>query len=255
MAQDDYYYEIQLTNKQLVFYFLAGSAALVLSFLAGVKVGRGVEETASADAGGVRRVVEDRIVPEEPPATRPPQGAEDLTYAQRLEGDKLDDTLEKPGASEAKATTPAPKTLPSAKPAASKPPAAAVLKASPTPVPRPVASAPPTPAPVATAKPASPTPAAATKTTSQPASSAGAGAGGGTFTIQVGAFKDRATAESEVARLKGKGYAAYVVAPDGPEGGLFNVRVGTYPERSDAERTQNKLRDEEKYKPFIVRNP
>lgn len=239
MAQDDYYYEIQLTNKQLVFYFLAGSAALVLSFLAGVKVGRGVEETASADAGGVRRVVEDRIVPEEPPPTRPPQTAEDLTYAQRLEGDKRDDTLERPGASESKATTPAPKTLPTTKPVASKAPTAAVPKASPTPVP----------------KPAPPTPAAATKTTAQPASSAGAGAGGGTFTIQVGAFKDRATAESEVARLKGKGYAAYVVAPDGPEGGLFNVRVGTYPERSDAERTQNKLRDEEKYKPFIVRNP
>jgi hypothetical protein len=24
VAQDDYYYEIQLTNKQLVFYFMAG---------------------------------------------------------------------------------------------------------------------------------------------------------------------------------------------------------------------------------------
>ena len=43
MAQDDYYYEIQLTNKQLVFYFMAGAAGLVLSFLAGVMVGRGVE--------------------------------------------------------------------------------------------------------------------------------------------------------------------------------------------------------------------
>ena len=32
MAQDDYYYEIQLTNKQLVFYFMAGAAGLVLSF-------------------------------------------------------------------------------------------------------------------------------------------------------------------------------------------------------------------------------
>jgi len=43
LAQDDYYYEIQLTNKQLVFYFMAGAAGLVLSFLAGVMVGRGVE--------------------------------------------------------------------------------------------------------------------------------------------------------------------------------------------------------------------
>jgi cell division septation protein DedD len=234
LAQDDYYYEIQLTNKQLVFYFLAGSAALVLSFLAGVKVGRGVEETASADVGGVRRVVEDRIVPEEPPPTRPPQAAEDLTYAQRLEGDKVDDTLEKPGAAEAKT------------------PAAAPPKAS-TPAPKPVATLAPTPIPAASAKPATPKPAPPTaKPDVQPAANAKPGAG--TFTIQVGAFKDRATADSVVARLKGKGYLAYVVAPDGPEAGLFNVRVGTYPARVDAERTQTKLRDEEKYKPFIVRN-
>ena len=43
MAQDDYYYEIQLTNKQLVFYFMAGATGLILSFLAGVMVGRGVD--------------------------------------------------------------------------------------------------------------------------------------------------------------------------------------------------------------------
>ena len=43
VAQDDYYYEIQLTNKQLVFYFMAGATGLILSFLAGVMVGRSVE--------------------------------------------------------------------------------------------------------------------------------------------------------------------------------------------------------------------
>jgi len=235
LAQDDYYYEIQLTNKQLVFYFLAGSAALVLSFLAGVKVGRGVEETASADAG-VRRVVEDRIVPEEPAATRPPQAAEDLTYAQRLEGEKLDDTLEKPGAA-------GPKPLPSPRVAAAQP--VATMPAKPlTPAPKPSAAA-PKPAPAATPSTAPPPVSVVAKPT--PATN-------GTFAIQVGAFKDRATADSVVTRLKAKGYAAYVVAPDGPEGGLFNVRVGSYPARDEAERAQAKLRDEEKYKPFIVRN-
>ena len=34
------------------------------------------------------------------------------------------------------------------------------------------------------------------------------------FTIQVGAFKDKATADSVVTRLKGKGFAAYLVAPE-----------------------------------------
>ena len=224
MAQDDYYYEIQLTNKQLVFYFLAGSAALVLSFLAGVKVGRGVEETASADAGG-RRVVEDRIVPEEPPATRPP-AAEDLTYAQRLESEKLDDSLDKPV------------------------PAAASPQAT-----RAATPAPPKPAATATPRPSAPPPTtAAAKATPRPAPKPAAPAGAaGSFTIQVGAFKDRASADAVMGRLKGKGFAAYVVAPAVPDG-LFNVRVGSYGARPDAERVQTRLRDQEKFKPFIVKN-
>ena len=41
MAQDDYWYEIHLSNKQLVFYFMAAATGLILSFLAGVMVGRG----------------------------------------------------------------------------------------------------------------------------------------------------------------------------------------------------------------------
>ena len=76
----------------------------------------------------------------------------------------------------------------------------------------------------------------------------------GAFTIQVGAFKDRATAESVVAKLKAKGFAAYVVTPPGGDAQLFNVRVGSYAARPDAERVQVKLRDEEKFKPFIVKN-
>jgi cell division septation protein DedD len=70
----------------------------------------------------------------------------------------------------------------------------------------------------------------------------------------VGAFKDKATADSVVARLKTKGFAAYLLAPESAGAGLFNVRVGSYPARADAERVQAKLRDQEKFKPFIVKN-
>ena len=48
--QDDYFYEIQLSNKQLVFYFMAGATGLILSFLAGVMVGRGVDQGADVQA-------------------------------------------------------------------------------------------------------------------------------------------------------------------------------------------------------------
>jgi cell division septation protein DedD len=78
--------------------------------------------------------------------------------------------------------------------------------------------------------------------------------GVGGFTIQVGAFKERKAAESMAARLKARGFPAYVVSPAGAPNGLFNVRVGSYPARADAERVQVRLRDHEKFRPFIVKN-
>jgi hypothetical protein len=96
LAQDDYYYEIQLTNKQLVFYFLAGATGLILSFLAGVMVGRGVDQGAG-EVQAARPVAEERVVTEESPKPAP-AAVEDLTYAQRLESDKADDGLERPKA-------------------------------------------------------------------------------------------------------------------------------------------------------------
>ena len=209
MAQDDYYYEIQLSNKQLVFYFMAGATGLILSFLAGVMVGRGVDANAGeVQAARAVPVQEEKVVAEEPP--KPAPAAEDLTYAQRLEGDKQDDALEK-----AKPVSgSAPK---SAKPVPGVAPPALHPAARPGPAPKAVA-------PTA-----------------------------GTFTIQVGAFKDKASADSVVSRLKSKGFAAYVVSPGATEG-LFNVRVGSFVGRADAEHVQVRLRDEEKFKPFIVKN-
>jgi cell division septation protein DedD len=213
--QDDYYYEIQLTNKQLVFYFLAGATGLVLAFLAGVMVGRGVQ--APPDPTAAQPVREEKIVSEEPKPT--PLPADSLTFPRSLESDKADDVLEKPAAT--------PRTV-----------ATAVPVATPTPTPRPTA----TPKPTATPAP-KPTPAPA-KAASAPAA--------GSFSIQVGAFRDRASADSVATRLKGKGFSAYVVAPTGE--GLFNVRVGRYDARPEAERVMARLRDQEKFKPFIVRN-
>jgi DedD protein len=228
LAQDDYYYEIQLTNKQLVFYFMAGATGLILSFLAGIMVGRGVDG-AAGEVQASRPAQEERIVEETPAPPTP--AAEDLGYAQRLEGDKVDDTLERPRASSPPVTVaeaPRPAAAAAARPVttAVKPPPAA----------RPRESSAPRTSP--TVRPVAP---AASGTASAP----------GSFTIQVGAFKDGASAESVVGRLKQKGFEAYVVAPAAADG-LFNVRVGSYRARADAERVQNRLRDQEKFKPFIV---
>lgn len=231
MAQDDYYYEIQLTNKQLVFYFMAGAAGLILSFLAGVMVGRGVDSTAG-EVQAARPVQEDRLVAEESPAAQSsPPPAEDLTYAQRLESDKVDDPLTK-GSSGKMAQSSESARPPSAapEPAKSKAQAKADAKSESK----------------ADAKTDAAKPARDAKAVASPS-------GPTAFTIQVGAFKDKASADSVVNRLKGKGFPAYAVAPEGTDGGLFNVRVGSYPLRADAERIQGRLKDEEKFNPFIVK--
>jgi len=227
LAQDEYYYEIQLTNKQLVFYFMAGAAFLVMSFLAGIVVGRGVDQSAEANSStpAVARAVqqpEDKIVSEEPPVTKPQAPSTDsLAYSKRLEADKVDNTLEKPGVD--------------------KPPASAPVepvRSASNLVPETVVASAPQHTTTTTAKPAAVKPAAA--------------APSGAFAIQVGAFKDRATADSIVTRLKGKGFAAYVVTPESTAG-LFNVRVGGFQARPAAEKVETRLRDEEKFKPFIVK--
>ncbi len=223
MAQDDYYYEIQLTNKQLVFYFMAGATGLILSFLAGIMVGRGVDG-AAGEVQASRPMAEERLVEETPQRAAP--AAEDLGYAKRLEGDRVDDTLERPRVSAPPATLAAAGRRDAA-------PAVKVVKAT---------VAPRTPPSAAAARPAP---------SARPSVPTAAASGSGSFTIQVGAFKDGASAESVVGRLKQKGFEAYVVAPAAADG-LFNVRVGSYDARADTERVQARLRDQEKFKPFIV---
>src|SRR5215213_8784557 len=146
LAQDDYYYEIQLTNKQLVFYFLAGATGLILSFLAGVMVGRGVDQSAGEVQAARVPAAEERIVTEESPKAVPAP-VEDLTYAQRLESEKTDDALTRPKAGAA--GTP-PRTVRPAAAAPASGPATGPVAAPPVTVaavPRPT-PAPATPAPV-----------------------------------------------------------------------------------------------------------
>jgi len=233
LAQDDYYYEIQLTNKQLVFYFMAGAAGLILSFLAGVMVGRGVEG-GTASASEPRTVAEDRVVAEPSPAIAAATPApSDYSYPQRLGSDRPEEGLDRsrPGGTATLIATPRPGAAP-VRPAAT----AAAAAATPTP---PL----PTPPPPAATRPAAPA------TGPLPRALASSAAG---FSIQVGAFKDRASADSIVRSLKARGLPAYAVAPAGGGGGLFTVRVGVYRDRADAEAVQERLRDD-KFKPFVIK--
>ena len=269
--RDEYYYEIQLSNKQLVFYFLAGATGLILSFLAGIMVGRGVD----AGANEPRSVREEPVVAVTDDASRKAAAAtaaaspspEALSYPQ-LESEKVNDRLE-PTPGPAPAGKP-PAAKPTAAPApAAKPSPAAASKAPPAPVAAPKSAPSPvrvaqaaTPTPVPTPVPPKatpapkPTPTPAPKVT--PAQKPGrapaapvAAAEAGALSIQVGAFKDKATADGVSAQLRRKGYPAHVMSPEG--GGLFNVRVGPYANRGEAERIKTRLEQQEKFKPFIVK--
>jgi cell division septation protein DedD len=245
LAQDDYYYEIQLTNKQLIFYFMAGAAGLILSFLAGVMVGRGVEGGNVAAAGGdqATRVVEEKVVPEQTPTPT------DYTYPQRLESEKATEGLERPATVAGAAPS---------RPAA----AAAPPVAKPTPAARPTTAARPTPTP-AVALPPPPTraPAAAATAGPAPPSAAATSAAGlpkalgptaKGFAVQVGAFKDRGAAEAIVKSLKARGLPAFSVPPAAHSGGLYTVRVGAYRDRADADVVAEHLRGE-KFQPYVIK--
>jgi cell division protein FtsN len=196
-------------------------------------VGRGVEGGA-AGAGETRAVAEERVVPEPSATAAASPGPSDYTYPQRLETERPEEGLEKPRPGGAAAAPTAPPTRPTPAPARATPATKAVAPAAaPTPTPAPTTL--PTPPPVG-ARPAA-----------LPRALASTAPG---FAIQVGAFKDRGSADGVVKSLKARGLPAYVVTPTG--GGLFTVRVGVYRDRADAEAVQERLRDD-KFRPYIIK--
>jgi cell division septation protein DedD len=226
LTQDDAYREIQLSGKQLVFWFMAGVVILVVTFLAGVQVGRGVLAQRGLPEGTMAAATEPEPPP--PPASATPgttqapvTANEKLSYAERLgSSEPSPEQLRKPGAQ-------------AAAPAASD-------------------SAPPAPRPdSAPAKPA-PTPAAAAPAASTPAPAASAPTGSG-FAIQVAALKEASEADAIVKRLASKGYPAYVVAPAKGAPAMYRVRIGKYKDRREADTVAARLEKEEQFKPWVVR--
>jgi DedD protein len=244
VAEGETQYNIPVSSKQLIVYFVFLVIALSAAFLAGVMVGRNVDSSPEPTV----RDIQDERLPEEPAASPSPDA---LTYGATLQSEKVEGLAPNPSslplsstpsASAGKPVAPAPRsTSPAPEAATAEKPTPAPM---PKPAPRPAAPAKPTPKPAAPAKAtprATPAPAHPAKAAATPLNR---------LTIQVGAFKERAAAEAIVKRLKGKGYSAYLVPVSE---GLFNVRVGSFTDREDAERILTKLETQEKFKPFIVK--
>jgi cell division septation protein DedD len=180
-------------------------------------VGRGVRDATLA-------VAQNEIVsPAIPKATPTPRTASaalrpELDYTPRLESDeapkRLDPALRSTSPEDQAGSAPR-ETQPAARPAAAAPAAESV----------------PTPPP-------------------PPRRSSTLGSESGAFTIQVVALKTEDAAQSLLARLRGKNYRAYLES--GTDAGLHRIRVGRFATRAEAESVAARLRDEEKFKPYIT---
>jgi cell division septation protein DedD len=234
---DEAFQEVQLSGKQLVFLVMAGAVVLVVIFLLGVMVGRGVRD---ATGGSATPVTESTAAaPAEaasqtpPPPTTP--SASDNDYYKMLTG----------GSGQAVEPPVAPPEVPASKDA----PAAAPVSAS-TPPPAPAPAKPNAAAPKsdATTKPGDkPVPAAKAASAAKPPAVAG------TFYVQVSAPKTREAADAIIAQLKTKGHDARVLVP-GPNtpGALYKVQVGPFTQRADADHAKAILEKEAFNGAFVV---
>ncbi len=226
-TSDDGLREIQLNGKQLVFLFMAVTVVSVVIFLCGVLVGRGVQGRLQAVEPPA---VQEAETPPDASATAPttppsgPTKADDLGYPSRLTGagpdsERLISPSDPPKKAPAPPATPAP-VVPTATP------------------------------PRQASADAAPGAAKADTGTAEPIPAEPQGDG---IAIQVAALRARGEADALVARLKSKGYAAYLVAslPGQPAG--FRVRVGKFKTRTEAEKVATRLEREEQFKPWITR--
>lgn len=75
----------------------------------------------------------------------------------------------------------------------------------------------------------------------------------GAFTVQVGAFSDRANAEKLKLQLELRYQPVFIQDYDAPSGHFFRVRVGSLPSEDAAEQFARKLSDEDGFHTFVIR--
>lgn len=213
MQQDEAFHAIQLNGKQLVFLFMAATVVVVVIFLCGVMVGRGVPvQRAASVVDTTEQGTVDPTKPAQPSPTATASGSntpgpipseKDITYWDRLED-----------------PTPPQERLRQAvnreEPVLERPEPAEAVEAPKTPVPP-------------------------NYKFQEPA--------GRGFVVQVAAVRKRAEAETIAQRLRTRGYPSFVTT----SGANYRVRVGKYDNRGTAEDTAERLASQEHFRPWITR--
>jgi cell division septation protein DedD len=205
-------HEIQLNGKQLFFMFMAATVVSVVIFLCGVMVGRGV---------------------------RPPE-VDVLASAGTLfdSNAPLEDTRSASAPPSEAPAVPEHETLTYAE-----------RLESPAPLDEPLK---PTPSRATAQKPAV-APAVAEKPAPEPpANSSFAEPPGAGYVIQVMAYPTRAEADALAKRLDAKGYPAFVTVNDDAPRVRYRVRVGKYPNKRDRDAVALRLKQEERFEPWLI---
>ncbi|MFO7694731.1 MAG: SPOR domain-containing protein [Vicinamibacterales bacterium] len=231
---DDETRGLHLSDKQLVFVFMAATVTAVVVFLFGVLVGRGVHGTRGPGGDTEMTAAAGEVVPDRAPEEAPAAdaasrrsgggpGLGDLSYPERLGKNPPAERLRPaPSASDDALRAIAPPEVPE----------------------EPIA---PVAAPGGTAAQQLSRPAGAPA----PAAAPPAGA----YTVQVAAVSRREEADGIVKHLKTKRYDAYVVAPGpGDTPAVFRVRIGSFKDKRRADMlAEQLLREDKRYKPWVTR--
>ena len=236
------YYDIQLNNKQLVFFFMAAVATSVVIFLCGVMVGRGVRDATLAAGGNsimskpqVGKSGQSGQSGRSMKTTVPPADVRsELDFPKRLEAETVDAKLQTPASNPEQlvaSVTKSRKTRKTTEPNARTGSTSEVSEE-------------------ASAKPKKSLPKSTRPKRSASADPGVIGGERGAFTIQVVALKTEESAASLVKRLKDASYRAYL--EPGGSAGLYRVRVGRFDSRIEAEQVAARLRDVQKFEPYIT---
>lgn len=235
-SQEPSYYEVALTNRQVLFSFVVLLSCVLLAFVFGVWVGRSDDPGIGGGSFGDDPIAQLGDGPDLPSSSTvgdsPDDGPEDGG-----------EPLRKPDLSRLAADPPSGTTLAqdvgSADRTVADDPAAET--ASEEPPPPPVRTAPPPPR--STPPPPPPPPRATT-----PASdSATAG-----LVIQVFSSRDASQADKVMTQLRNGGYRAFL-SPTQVEGRtMFRVRIGPYDDRAPAERAAAEIKSQFKLDTWIT---
>lgn len=232
------YYEIALTNRQVLVAFVVLLLSVLGAFVGGVWLGRGSPERPDLST----------VIAAETPSDL--DAVEELSFFSNDEAeDERPNTPRRPdlgrGDERPEADPPPQQAAPPPPRAASPPPPEAPPQAA---EPEPVAPPPPRQAAPPPPRQAAPPP-PPTVTQSTPGATGGGGPG---FVIQVFSGRDEAQAQQVLQRLKGDGQRAFLSPVKVGSLTMYRVRVGVFRDRASADKVATAIRTTHKLDTWIT---